>query len=86
MTKRFGRLWLLVPAALLLVATAAAPSNRCWARNLPPPAARFIHFYGKSPAVDVSESGRRIEGWERLLYSLILATSAPESGTSTSSS
>lgn len=65
-----------VAGALLAVLTALAPQPACLASTLPCPAARFLHYFQKTEGVRASES-RQASVWERLVVSLIWATSTP---------
>jgi hypothetical protein len=62
--------------ALMAILTALAPQPRCLASTLPQPAARFLHYFQKTEGVKASES-RQVSVWERLVVSLIWATSTP---------
>lgn len=68
-----------VGGALLVLLTALAPHPRCVASTLPKPAARFLHYFQKTEGVKASES-REVSVWERLVVSLIWATSTPAKG------
>lgn len=76
---------LLILAALTVVVIAPAVSRQCLAETLPRPAARFIHFFEQSSAAEKVGEGR-VGVWERFVYSLILATSTPTEGKTTTSS
>jgi hypothetical protein len=73
--RQIGRK-LLITGAVAAVLVAFAPSRACVASTLPNPAARFIHFFQKSSAAEKVGQGK-VGLWERFLYSLILASSAP---------
>lgn len=62
--------------ALLTVLTMLAPQPRCVASTLPKPAARFLHYFQKTEGVKATET-REVSVWERLVVSLIWATSTP---------
>jgi hypothetical protein len=65
--------------ALLTILTAFAPQPKCFASTLPRPAARFLHYFQKSEEVRTPEA-REISVWERLVVSLIWASSTPSGG------
>lgn len=67
--------------ALLTVLTMLAPQPRCVASTLPKPAARFLHYFQKTEGVKATET-REVSVWERLVVSLIWATSTPAKGDS----
>jgi hypothetical protein len=74
-----------IAGALLIPLAAPSLSPRCLASTLPQPAARFIHFFERSSGAEKLGSGK-VGMWERFVYSLIFATSAPAGTPSTSSS
>ena len=54
-------------------------------RSLLEPAARFVSLYRQACELAGREPGHSVGWWERLLYSLILASSAPPENRTTSS-
>lgn len=62
-----------VAGALLAILTALAPQPRCLASTLPLPAARFVHYFQKA---EPGQTGLA-SVWDRLVVSLIWATSTP---------